>query len=504
MGVDNLKSKLFLGSAYQYSAIIVGAFFGFLTIALLVRKLSLEDFGFYNFVGSFILFVDIATSFGLVSVVQRYLPEYRAKKDAGFQKKIITSALASRLVAIIVFGAAFFFLRDYVIDFFKLPEYFNGLLPLILLLILFKLQSQIVGDAALVSIFENKFFGLVKNFYNVFKFALFYLSLRSGYGITGVLYVWCFMELAALLLYSYKIRTSVYSLPENGSTEALPYRRFFNFGVQLWIHNILYLFRDRVADVFIISYFWGQAEVGLYSLAFGIPLTVFAFSPGNVLRSISISFLTHKYSLDHDKSTVNHFFQIINKVTFFTIWPVLVIFAVLAEEIMTIVFRSGHPGIVGWFAVSAGFAFIAQFLSAFSVVLYTIEESKIALRASTFYLYNLLMDLLLVPRFGYGGAILATGTTSILLIPYYLLTFKRFGLELRYPWKAFLVMVLNSVPMILVLYLASSHVKSIAQLGLISLVSFSVYLFASYCNKAFDESDRNFINEAMGRKVWNF
>ena len=86
---SNLSQKIFSGSIFHYSTKIVTTILGFLVTIYVIRKLSIEEYGLYNFLLSIVLLAQLCTSFGLSPIIQRYLPEYKEKNNNYFQKKIM-------------------------------------------------------------------------------------------------------------------------------------------------------------------------------------------------------------------------------------------------------------------------------------------------------------------------------------------------------------------------------------------------------------------------------
>jgi len=482
------------------------AAFGFLTTFYIVRKLNVEEFGLYNFLLSIIMLSHIATSFGLAPIIQRYLPEYKEKRNNYFQKKILSTALIIRFIAAFIFILFLLLANNWIIYTFKLPGIFKHILPLTSLTILFTLESHIVGDTALLSLFENKYWAISKSIYRILKFCLFLLALKLGYGILGIVWAWLIVEGLLFTLFLVKAWKVVFSLPvTKEEIRPLPFKRFLRFGLPLWFKDIFYLFRDKATDIFIISYFLGQKEVGLYSFAFGIPLIIMSFSPGNILRPVTTPALVQRYTKDNNKKNLSYFFEFMNKIIFFTVVPISLAFTILSNEIIKYVFTSTYLEVLGLFVLSFVFLMVMQFNYAFTSILYSLEKSKIMFIASLSSIYNLIMDLMLIPYLGVLGAILATGSAGVMILPYYYFALKKEGLiKLKYPWKSFVKYSINTVPLCFTFFFLKGFIRNIASLIGILAIGAIIYLGFSCLNKGFEEKDRELINRAIGRKIWVF
>lgn len=503
---SNLLLKTFSGSIFHYLATIVTAIFGLLTTIYIVRGLSIEEYGLYNFLISIILLAQIATSFGLAPIIQRYLPEYKEKNNNYFQKKIMLSAVFIRFIAGLAIVIFLLLANNWIINIFNLPEISKSILPFISLITILILESRLLGDAALLSLFENKYWSLSTGIYSILKFCLFLLALRLGYGILGIIWAWLIGEGMLFFLFLVKVWKVVFSLPvTKEEIRPLPVKRFLRFGLHLWFENIFYLFRDKATDIFIISYFLGQKGVGLYSFAFGLPLVIASFSPGNILHPVITPALIQKYTRDKNKEDLSYFFQFMNRIIFFTVVPTSLALIILSNEIIKYIFSSAYLEILPLFVLSTGFLTIVQFSCAYTPILYTLEKSKIILIASGSSIYNLIMDLILIPHLGILGAILATGSAGLIILPYYHFALKKEeSVKLKYPWKSFIKYSLNTVTLCIALFFLKDFIHNVASLIVILIVGAIIYLGFSCLNKGFEQKDRELINKAIGRKLWYF
>jgi len=147
---STLAQKAFFGSVHQYAGAFVTLIFGFLTSVYVIRELTVEEFGIYHFLISIILLASILTSLGLPQTIQRYLPEYREKNNAYLQKRTLSGSMLVRLVAGFVFISVVLLADQWIINIFNLPEFSRDLFPFVALITLIALESQLVGDSALV------------------------------------------------------------------------------------------------------------------------------------------------------------------------------------------------------------------------------------------------------------------------------------------------------------------------------------------------------------------
>lgn len=152
-----------------------------------------------------------------------------------------------------------------------------------------------------------------------------------------------------------------------------------------------------------------------------------SFSPGNMLRGVTTPALVQKYTRSNNKEDLSYYFQFMNRIIFFTTVPISLALIILSNEVIKYVFSSAYLEILPLFVLSTGFLTIMQFNYAYTSILYALEKSMIIFIASGSAIYNLIMDLILMPRLGILGAILATGSAGVILLPYYHFALKKEG-----------------------------------------------------------------------------
>ena len=502
----SLSQKALFGSIHQYIAAFIAIFFSGLTSVFIIRNLTVDDYGVYNFLINIIAMAQVVTALGLVPTLQRYIPEFKERGNNYLLKRIVSASMFIRLAAALIFIFIILIANNWIIEIFNLPLTSNIYFYLLAMIILLVLESRLLGDTALVVLFENRYWNIAQSAYAFLKFVLFYLAIIMGYGITGIIASWLIAEAMLFMLFIIKGYKVIFSLPyRQEDIQPMPLKRLATFGGRLILSQTSFFLRDKAADIFLLAYFLGTYEVGLYSFAYGIPLLLMSFSPGSKLRAIFTSVLTRNFTRTKDKQQLSYFFEFINKIIFFSMIPLFVILMVIADKVILYAFNPAYLTVGNLFILSLGFVMIQQFAHAYSSILYTLEESKIMMIGSIFALYNLIMDFILIPRLEVLGAILATGSAGILLVPYYYFAIKsKEIIQLNYPWKSFARFSVNIAISAIIVYLLKGYISGIPSLFLILAFSGIIYLGISYLNKGFSEKDRRILNEAIGRDIFVF
>ena len=70
----------------------------FLITVYLVRRLSVGEYGIYNVMLASMMYIGLFSSLGLLNVFQRYIPEFRERRETSNLKTLVGQGLLWRLV----------------------------------------------------------------------------------------------------------------------------------------------------------------------------------------------------------------------------------------------------------------------------------------------------------------------------------------------------------------------------------------------------------------------
>ena len=139
-----LLKKSFKGAAYQYVGLASTAILGFFTSVYLIKKLTIEEYGIYNFLWSVVIVANLITAFGMPQAIQRYLPEYRQKNDIYVQKNIIIGSMLLRFLADVLFALIFLVSIDKLLLIFNIPHGWKLCVLTSLLITFFNVESKLL------------------------------------------------------------------------------------------------------------------------------------------------------------------------------------------------------------------------------------------------------------------------------------------------------------------------------------------------------------------------
>ncbi len=495
-----LAKKGIEGSLYNYLGKFGSSLFKSLILVYVIKKLSVESFGIYNLLINILSVGLIFSSFGLPQTIERFIPEFRAKNESNKIRNLFSVSLFIRLGLGIVFVLVLNIFRYELSSVLDASDELIKLIPFFSLVILVNIENQLLGDSFLLANFLHKYWNTVRTSYFAIKFILFFLVLNKGLGLYWIVLAWAFSEITLFIFYLFKTTPWISFGAINFQIFNKRILRFMSISFLIVIGNIT---RQITVDNFLISHYLGIKQVGLYSFIFGIPLILLELSPAKILKNLFLPIFIRRYTQTKNKGMLERMFTFYNKVIFFLTLPMFLGVAILSKPIIQIVFDSSYLEINHLFRIALIFIFIRAFIYPFEVVLRTIEKINIMLLATLFTVYNIFLGMILIPRLGMTGALMASGSTGIFILLFYKIRVSRF-LRIEYQFGAFLKIFINTMLMGVFLFAAKSYATNLLNLLIIISLGTLLFLTASYLNKCFSSEERKIINEAIGKKVFVF
>lgn len=507
MKEQRLLKKGFSSSIYNYIGRISANAFIFLTSVFIIKFLSVEEYGVYNILTA-VLTVALTLHLGIPKIVNRYIPEYFEKKNWFILRKLTYWSLALRFLTGLCFALALVLFRNFFITLFKFPANLTHYLFLFILVLIVKVESNLL-EYIMDSLLDYKYKSIYTIIYAVFRFFAFYYLLSQGYGLVGIIWGWLIVEVLLFILYAY--RNTRQLLPEfskvkkkDDSERYIPVRRFARYGGFYFISGIGGYVLNYQTDNFFISAFLDNVQVGLYSFGARIVALATHVNPVLLLQGIVSTVLIRKYSKDNDKNQLLYAFRLYNKLIFFLGFPMFIGLCLLADKVVLYIFNK--PEYLEALPVLWGWVFITMFTLLLMVIyplIRVLERTEIMMYSLMFPIVNIGLDLVLIPKLGIKGALLATGSARIMAFYFHLFMLRRY-LPVKYPWIAFIRIGLNIGAMGLLVFLLRHFIDNLFSLILVSLAGALFYFIISFFNKGFSYNDRKVLNAAIGKKLFIF
>ena len=390
------------GSAVIFFGIVIERSLGLFGHLLLVRSLSPSGFGELSIAFSFVTIVSSFTLLGLPAGVTRMMS---MREKNGSKTQIIHSGIfVSMVVSIVVVGCIYAYLPT--VSSLVGEDSLSSLLPIFLLYLLILPISRI-SVASLRGFKQAPSAILADNIGGTaLRIMLFSLFLLVGEPYLGGIIYWVatpiFVSMIAIYFLSdlIPIRKTISGLPRIEDTSDLvsfSWPLAFDAGFMMLMINL---------DIILISYYLESQFAGWYKSI--QPLTQILIISLNAVGFMYMPVITEQFSKDK-YNLMGKFYSISTKWIVFPIFPVFLVFVLYPDSIITILYSPEY--------LPASTAMVILFLGTFFRVLVglngdtikAIGRTRVDLISSGLgVLVNVVLNLVLIPRFGIVGAAAAT------------------------------------------------------------------------------------------------
>ena len=457
--------------------------FSYLLRLLLARTLSIEEFGLYYAVFTFLSFFMFFRSFGLDSALVKYIAEFEVKKEYNKIKTAIASALLFQLVSSIIFIGILFFLSNFLAaTYFKNPMA-SSLMKILILYVPFSMLYLFLMDILQgfqrikVLSFVNpvlKFLFLLLTFiffklnYNIFSPAL---ALVIGSGLMFLLLIPFASK--SFNFFKYKITNFKFIT-----------KKLFLFGLPVVMVTFGGIIISYV-DTLLLIYFRTMTEVGIYNVALPTA-TIFLFLAGG-LSTVLFPMASELWARK-EKQKLSDGITLLYKYSFLLLIPFMLSVFSFAKLFIRILF--GQEFVSG--ALSLQILLIGTLFYIVATINNTIisgiGKPKVVTKTILFAAgANFVLNLILIPFFGIEGAAFATTLSYLFVLIVSTIKLKQF-IKLQSPWKswcytficgAIFVGVINILKRVLVM-------NEWLELILAVTISVSVYILLIFVFKLVD------------------
>jgi O-antigen/teichoic acid export membrane protein len=147
--------------------------------------------------------------------------------------------------------------------------------------------------------------------------------------------------------------------------------------------------------------------------------------------------------------------------------------------------------------------FVFYFCNTSSFLLVVLERPEITLYSRVFVVYNVIMDIVLIPPLGIMGAAIATGSAMAMGYIFTYLMVKRV-IPISIPWRATFRTFAYSGVMALAIWplLASGWIRDLPRLLVVVALGALVYGVLAWRLPVFSHEERAHLNGALRRRVF--
>ena len=472
----------------------------FLINVVLVRKLDLDNYGAYSVFLTVYSMSTLVMSLGAAPIVLRYLPELIARGNRGGVIRLKRLGAGLHLGAGLVIIAFCWLFKDALATWLNAPM-FAGLLPYFALFTLLQFEASIF-EQMLVAHRSQKFRNLTLMGTQLLKLLLFWLALPQDGSAATVLQFLVLSNGILFLLMAARALGLTRAVPDSVD-EPLPWRRLTRYGLLQYTNVMAASGFLSDIDLALIAHYLGAVETGFYRYATTTVYTLCRIVPMHFLLSVLVPVYVADYTRNKDPEQLKRVFSFYNKVVNGFLAPAFVGTLVLAVPITALIFDPKMLPAVPALRVFFVGMYITYFLNTTSFLLTILERPEITLYSRVFVIYNLVMDVVLIPRFGIMGAAIATSTAIAMGYVFTYFMVKRV-IAIRIPWGATLRTFAYCGAMALVVWLPlrAGWITNVPRLILVVGAGSLVYGLLAWRLPVFTQDERQHLNAALRRRVF--
>ncbi len=422
------------GVGWNFVGMVLGSVAGFLTSIVLARLLGPSDYGNLALALSVLNVLIVASSLGFEFALNKFIPvllsEGRSSAIPGLVRRLtlVKLALAAALAALVLIAA-----RPLAEGFFRKPELEIYIQLLALMVVPFSLEP--IYRAVLTGFYLQKFINLLDAGAKLLYLALASAVLLARYGVVGVLLV---NLLANLFFVSLAARRSYAALPkEVAGAPSVPARALLRYSLFLYIYTIMNFVLGQQLDLLMIgSMMEDVREVAFYTVAYSLSYMVLSFLSLALMGGITLTYFSELHAR-RDMEGLRRGYIVMTEYLFVFIIPLAAVGALLAPEILTLLYGEGFATRSAVILLSLYFPTMAlmkmgtltsTFMSAMD------QERRLVSSRAIFGCVNIVLNCVFIPRYGALGALIGTTTASIVGVLYECLIVHT-SLHPRYPLR---------------------------------------------------------------------
>ena len=475
------------GAIISFFGMIFGRGLTYLYVILLAR-LGSSEYGIISLGFAITLFLSTITMMGLKTVIVRYISFYQAKKDNKKIKGTILSSIKISLPISIVFMISLFLLSDKISLLFFHNVRLIPILKLFSITIPFIVLSNIFLQVILSYKRIEYQIGIKEITENIVKLILTFIVIYLGYNLFGVAIAYVISIIFTFILSFYFMQKKCFNILDNKIKSTNFSKTLLKISFPLFFADIFTLI-IKWMDVFLLGFFRSTSEVGIFNVALSTASLLVLVPTG--IMALFLPVITRLYS----KGNVNEIKEITirtSKWIFFANFPIFILLLIFSKQILNIMF--GQEYVAGSTALLILiFAYLLHSITHVnSSILVMLKKTKIIFLVGIIItILNIILNLLLIPKYGIVGGAMAMSFSLILnYIIYSILVYKITKIFTN--WITYLKFFASGILSFLVIYLIKVKIENtIINLIILCLAFCIIYFILSILFKSFDEQDKN-------------
>lgn len=462
-----------LGSFWNVLQFIISFGVSIAVSILLTRHFGAETFGLYSYLNWFSSIVILVVNFGIQTTLQTWIPKYYFTGD-----KPHAAAIARKLLKLqgVILAVGIFILIPIVFiwhNFVSFPPKIFTLLMLVNIVPMLTSMINIFLSTLLVSMQKFKESVVIIITGQLLTLAATILVITFNFHVLGLLILIGLVNGIMLALFFIKCRSILKKNPDDvtNKTETNKILRFSGWAyVNVILSAVIW---DKSEFFFLGKYSVGKA-LAIYGIAYTLSIMV-----TTILDPIISVFTTMLSELvaKQDWERIRYIIRVFSKYVSLLLLPCITLAYALGQFVIRIVYGEEYALVASIFPILLlSSVLVRVFAPAWSIPNYMHDLNKIVPRNIAIAILNILLDIILIPKYGIWGATIANVTTQLIAISYFGFFMRRYKFQL-FTKEYFQILALNAAFFILIAlavrtYPSLTHVVLTCTIGALIYIGF--------------------------------
>ncbi len=380
---------------------------------LTVRLLGPEEYGRFSLIRNITDYLVVFCALGFDVALLRFIPELTAHRNRAGLRRLLVRALALQQVAALLALAALHVAKPWLDRWFHMD--FHGLLvPAGLLLAATVLKDSL--NNAFTALFRARTVALLSLVNGVIWLACLVGILRSRPEAAMALTA---QTLSLLLVYGVSLvmlTRLVRDLPWRSPPRGIGRQRALALSLPTMLNTMLRMLMMKYTEVFFLGAYFTPAIVGYYDLGYSTPQLALTLIPA-ALQTLFTSAFAQSYA--RDPSCLGRLIDSVYKLTILIVVPLAAFGFFFAPRGIALLYGQAMAP-AGPVAAAFCILHVLPLISTPLSMAITVKEKVLQMLPYMLLQVgvNLLLDWLLIPRYGMPGAVAAVAGTFVLTIPW--------------------------------------------------------------------------------------
>lgn len=406
--VDGATKTLAKQGTITFAGDVFKKVFGFLIVAAITRLVSPGIYGLYVLATSLVLLIQTLAGLGLPKAVDYFVPQYLHDGDSERARQVVATVIAlvvglSSLVALLVV-----FSRQALATLFQEPSLAFALLLLSVTLPMLAVYRVVLASFNAVKKLQYRVY--TRNIVRpVVRFIVTVGLLLAGYGLIGLVVGYIAGLFVAILVGAVLFVRNVPELVGRPDEFADP-KPLLAYSAPLAIAGLIYVILGQI-DYFVLGLFASADDVGIYRVAYMLAANLLIF-----FAALAPVFKPLVAEVRHDDDKVEDRYRTATRWIAALTLPVAIVLGLGGGAYLAVIFTEQYAvAATAVTILSVGYLVNVVCGGPDGPLLQGLGYSRTVFLNTVLLLgTNLLLSVLLVPRFGITGAAIATATALVL------------------------------------------------------------------------------------------